>query len=73
MSFLLDNKKIELNNMTDNNNIDYNIKEMNLNKLSKTELLVKCQEYGIKKYKSKNKEELINLLENKPVEKKRLN
>jgi len=72
MSFLLDNKKIELNNMTDNNNIDYNIKEMNLNKLSKTELLAKCQEYGIKKYKSKNKEELINLLESKPVEKKKV-
>ena len=71
MSFLLDNKKIELNNMTDKNNIVCNI-EMDLTKLSKPELLVKCQENGIKKYKSKNKEELIALLENKPVEKIRL-
>jgi site-specific DNA-methyltransferase (adenine-specific) len=69
MSFLLDNKKIELNNMTDKNNIVCNI-EMDLTKLSKTELLAKCEETGIKKYKSKNKEELINLLQNKPVEKK---
>ena len=37
---------------------------MNFTKLSKKELLTKCQEYGIKKYKSKNKEELIHLLEN---------
>jgi tRNA splicing ligase len=43
---------------------------MNLTKLSKTELLMKCEENGIKKCKSKNKEELIALLENKPVEKK---
>ena len=42
MSFLLDNKKIELNNMTDNNNIVCNI-EMDLTKLSKTELLAKCE------------------------------
>ena len=54
MSSLLDNKKIELNNMTDKNNIVSNI-EMDLTKLSKTELLVKCEENGIKKYKSKNK------------------
>jgi site-specific DNA-methyltransferase (adenine-specific) len=71
MSFLLDNKKIELNNMTDKNNIVCNI-EMDLTKLSKTELLVKCEENGIKKCKSKNKEELIALLENKPLEKKKI-
>ena len=60
MSFLLDNKKIELNNMTDiNSNITCIIEEMDLTKLSKTELLAKCEEIGIKKYKSKNKEELI--------------
>lgn len=47
--------------MTDKNNIDCNI-EMDLTKLSKTELLMKCEEYGIKKCKSKNKEELINLI-----------
>lgn len=71
MSFLLDNKKIELNNMTDKNNIVCNI-EMDLTKLSKTELLAKCEENGIKKCKSKNKEELINLLQNKPIEKKKV-
>ena len=71
MSFLLDNKKIELNNMTDKNNIVCNI-EMDLTKLSKTKLLLKCEENGIKKCKSKNKEELINLLENKPVEKNKI-
>ena len=69
MSLLLDNKKIELNNMNDKNNIVCNI-EMELTKLSKTELLSKCEEKGIKKYKSKNKKELIALLENKCVEKK---
>jgi len=73
MSFLLDNKKIELNNMTSNsNNISCNIEEMDLTKLSKKELLEKCQENGIKKYKSKNKEEIIALLQNKPNEKKKI-
>jgi tRNA1(Val) A37 N6-methylase TrmN6 len=65
MSFLLNNKKIELNNITDitdNNNIFSNIEGMDLTKLSKNELLVKCEEKGIKKCKSKNKEELITLL-----------
>jgi site-specific DNA-methyltransferase (adenine-specific) len=38
---------------------------MNLNKLSKIELFKKCEEKGIKKYKSKNKNELIILIENK--------
>lgn len=73
MSFLLDNKKIELNNMTDiSSNITCIIEEMDLTKLSKTELLEKCEELGIKKCKSKNKGELIALLENKPVEKKKI-
>ena len=68
----MNNKKIELNNMTDNiSNIVYNIEGMNLTKLNKQELLAKCKENGIKKYKSKNKEELIDLLQNKPVEKKK--
>jgi len=63
MSFLLDNKKIELNNITDiSSNTSYNIEVMDLTKLSKTELLVKCKELGIKKYKSKNKGELIDLI-----------
>ena len=73
MSFLLDNKKIELNNMTDiSTNITCIIEEMDLTKLSKTELLEKCQELGITKCKSKNKKELINLFQNKPVEKKNI-
>jgi site-specific DNA-methyltransferase (adenine-specific) len=67
MSFLFDNK-IELNNIIDiNSNITCNIEEMDLTKLSKTELLVKCKENGIKKYKSKNKGELIVLLQNKTI------
>jgi hypothetical protein len=37
---------------------------MDFNKLSKTELLAKCQELGILKYKSKNKTELIALIKN---------
>ena len=49
-------------------NITCIIEEMELTKLSKTELLEKCEEIGIKKYKSKNKEDLINLIQNKPVE-----
>jgi site-specific DNA-methyltransferase (adenine-specific) len=69
MSFLLYKKKIELNNMTDNtSNIVY-IEGMDLTKLSKKELLSKCQENGIKRCKSKNKEDLIVLLENKKVTK----
>jgi site-specific DNA-methyltransferase (adenine-specific) len=72
MSFLLDNKKIELNNMTDNgSNNTCIIPEMDLSKLSKTELLKNCEELGITKCKSKTKEELINLLQNKPVQKKK--
>ena len=43
---------------------------MDLIKLSKPELLAMCEEKGIKKCKSKNKETLIALLENKPIEKK---
>lgn len=71
MSFLLDNKKIELNNMIHKNNIVCNI-EMDLTKLSKTELLAKCQENEIKKYKSKNKCELIDLINSKTQSKKKV-
>ena len=35
---------------------------MDLTKLSKAELLVKCEELGINKCKSKNKSELIDLI-----------
>jgi len=80
MSFLLDNKKIELNNMTDSSrNIIYSIQKMELTEgsvalteLSRTKLLEKCEENGIKKCKSKNKEELINLLEKKKLTKKKI-
>ena len=37
---------------------------MDLSKLTKHELVIKCQEIGIEKCKSKNKEQLINLLTN---------
>jgi hypothetical protein len=59
MSFLLNKKKNELNNM---NNIICNIEVMDLTNLSKTALLAKCVELGITKYKSKNKNELIELI-----------
>jgi len=59
MSFLLDNKKIELNNIV------CNIEEMDLTKLSKPKLLAKCEELGITKCKSKNKGELIDLINSK--------
>jgi DNA (cytosine-5)-methyltransferase 1 len=39
--------------------------DINLKKMSKNELLIKCEELGIVKYKSKNKNELINLILNK--------
>ena len=63
MRFLLDKKKIELNNMTDisSSNITCIIEEMDLTKLSKTELLEKCEELGLTKCKSKNKSDLIGL------------
>ena len=51
--------KIELNNMTCiNSNMNCITEKMDLTKLSKTELLAKCEEIGIKKCKTKNKEEL---------------
>ena len=37
---------------------------MNINNLTKKELLIKCEELGIIKCKSKNKTELINLINN---------
>ena len=40
----------------------------NLSKLKKNELFNKCEEYGIKNYKSKNKNELVQLLNNKFTE-----
>ena len=73
MSFLLDNKKIDLNNMTDiSSNITCIIEEMDLTKLSKTELLAKCEEFGFAKCKSKNKGELIDLINSKSQIKKKI-
>jgi len=49
--------------MTDiSSNIICNIEEMDLTKLNKAELLVRCEELGITKCKSKNKTELIELI-----------
>jgi DNA adenine methylase len=48
--------------MTTNNNI---IEEMELIKLSKSELLAKCEELGFTKCKSKNKNDLIALINSK--------
>ena len=62
IEYELNNKKIDLNNMTDSNNITCIVEEMDLNKLSKPELLVKCTELGLTKCKSKNKGELIKLI-----------
>ena len=43
-------------------NIACIIEEMDFTNLSKTQLLAKCEELGIKKCKSKNKDELIGLI-----------
>jgi len=45
---------------------------MDLTKLSKTKLVVKCEELGIKKCKSKNKRELIDLINLKTEPKKKI-
>ena len=49
--------------MVNKNIIVNTVLEMDYTKLSKKELLEKCQELGIKKCKSKNKHELISLIE----------
>jgi DNA adenine methylase len=73
MSFLLDNKKIELDYMSNINiNITCIIEEMDLTKLSKIELLAKCEELGYTKCKSKNKSELIDLINLKKISKKKV-
>jgi DNA adenine methylase len=54
------------------NNITCIIEEMDLTKLTKTELLEKCEELGIKKCKSKNKCELIDLINVKTQAKKKV-
>jgi site-specific DNA-methyltransferase (adenine-specific) len=52
-------------NLTDTSNMVEPNTEIDLTKLSKTELLEKCEKLGITKCKSKNKGELINLIGNK--------
>ena len=69
MRYLLYNKKNELINMI-NSNITCIIEKMDLTKLLKTQLLEKCKELGITKFKSKNKQELIELINTKSQEKK---
>ncbi len=54
--------KNELDYMCDNNNMMSVIEKMEITKLSKIELLDKCEKLGIKKCKSKNKSELLNLI-----------
>jgi len=49
------------------------IEEMELTNLSKQDLLTKCEELGITKCKSKNKQELIALIENKKISAKKTN
>jgi len=59
--------------MTNNScNMICNIEEMNLTKLSKSELLAKCEELGITKCKSKNKSELIEIISKKITTKPKL-
>lgn len=67
MSFI---KKIDTNKIVNNDNISK--KEMDLNNMSKTELLSKCEELGIKKCKSKNKTELIDLINKSMIPKKKI-
>lgn len=55
--------------MDNSNNIICNTKEMDLTKLSKSTLLEKCQELGITKCKSKNKAELVELINHYKPEK----
>jgi site-specific DNA-methyltransferase (adenine-specific) len=45
------------------NTINSIIQEMDFTKLTRAELLTKCQETGMKKYKSKSKKELLHLLQ----------
>lgn len=72
MSNSLDNKKIESNNADDisgkitcGEEMDLTEDIVALTKLTKTKLLEKCEELGIKKCKSKNKGELIELINKK--------
>ena len=54
----MSNKKIELDNIVEDNDI----KTMDFSKMTKTELLAKCSEIGLSKCKSKTKSVLIQLI-----------
>jgi len=65
------NNIYKLNNkMEPTINSNSNVLTMDLHKLSKIELLAKCDELGITKCKSKNKGELIEAIENKNTQQK---
>jgi len=59
---------LEIPYMSDISNINYTIEDNDLTKLTRSELLVKCDEVGIKKCKTKNKSELIDLINKKNSE-----
>lgn len=66
----VEEKLIELNNKLISNNTQNNItinmtEQIDLSKMSKLELLEKCKELGITKCSSKNKGELIDLINSK--------
>ena len=68
MSFLLDNKKIELNNTNIISNITCVVEEMNFSQLSKTELIIEAdlkeeKEKEDKEKEDKEKEEKDNKLQ----------
>jgi DNA (cytosine-5)-methyltransferase 1 len=71
----VDEKLIELNKKLISNNTENNItinitEQMDISKMSKLELLEKCKELGITKCSSKNKGELIDLINSKTHTKK---
>lgn len=71
----VEEKLIELNKKMISNNTENNItinitEQMDISKMSKLELLEKCKELGITKCSSKNKGELIDLINSKTHTKK---
>ena len=58
------NKKLILNNSENNITIN-STEQMNTSKMSKSELLEKCKDLGITKCSSKNKSQLIELINEK--------
>jgi len=57
--------------MNNNSYINYNKKKMDLTKLTKLELLAKCEELGFTKCKSKNKSELIQIINDNTLKSKK--